>query len=78
MRSLMEMMLLPMKKLRWHSSFLLTEDTSSSKHRRKPPPTRVIIEVNPVAAMLEKYLKCPRCDLLVTFQQLNLLVAFVD
>ena len=51
----------------------LTGDAStstSSKKCSKPPHTRVIIEVNPVTAMLQKYLvSCPKCNgsLLVTF-----------
>ena len=49
----------------------LTDDRSlsSSKQSRRPPHTRVIIEVNPVTAMLQKYLRCPKCKaaLAVTF-----------
>lgn len=29
---------------------------------KKPPSCRVTIEVNPVATVLEKHLKCPECD----------------
>ena len=40
----------------------LTDDSAVSQSRRRPPPSRVIVEVNPVTAMLEKHLKCPECD----------------
>ena len=39
----------------------LTDDSITSKSSRRPPHSRVIIEVNPVAAMLEKHLVCPKC-----------------
>lgn len=47
----------------------LTDDASASSKHRRPPHTRVIIEVNPVTSMLEKYLRCPKCQaaLAVTF-----------
>ena len=47
----------------------LTTDSASSK-RTRPPQSRVIIEVNPAAALLQKYLKnCPKCEsaLAITF-----------
>lgn len=48
----------------------LTNETGSidSHVAKKPPPTRVIIEANPVAAMLEKHLKCPECNSTLSVQ----------
>ena len=47
----------------------LTDDNSALSRSRKPPHTRVIIEVNKVTTMLQKYLSCPKCKaaLAVTF-----------
>ena len=48
----------------------LTDGSSSSKRRTRPRHSRVIVEVNPMVAMLQKYLlKCPACknELILSF-----------